>query len=158
MSGALFPLCSFLFNVEVVVLLTPTLVSNELSVRKLSPHAHFVVAMKLALTTWYGNVMQDITLFHGICLALANRLCWPLGSDVDSDRAMVRLFCQMRKTCLYHRWIAPKCFDAYLCKWSPFRGFMLNTGGHPLSEMVTFVKLNYYFPEKPLTLLCSHVD
>ena len=38
---------------------------------------------------------------------LANRLCWPLGNDVDSDRALVRLFCQMRKTCLYHRWIAP---------------------------------------------------
>ena len=38
---------------------------------------------------------------------LANRLCWPLGNDVDSDRALVRPFCQMRKTCLYHRWIAP---------------------------------------------------
>ena len=62
---------------------------------------------------------------------LANRLCWPLGNDVDSDRALVRLFCQMRKTCLHHRWIAPDWFDAYLSKWSPFREFVLNTGGHP---------------------------
>ena len=54
------------------------------------------------------------------------------------------LFCQMRKTSLYHRWSAPNWFDAYLCKWRPFREFMLNTRGHPLSEMVTFVKVNYY--------------
>ena len=31
---------------------------------------------------------------------LANRLCWPLGNEVDSDRALVRLFCQMRLVCI----------------------------------------------------------
>ena len=39
---------------------------------------------------------------------------------------------------------SPNWFDAYLCKWWPFREIMLNTGSHPLSEKVTFVKVNYF--------------
>ena len=62
---------------------------------------------------------------------LANRLCWPLGNDADSDRALVCLFCQTRKTCLRHRWVAPNWFDSFVYKWSPCRNFVLNTGGHP---------------------------
>ena len=61
-----------LTDVEVVVLPTPPLVRNELPVIKPSPNAHFVVTMKLALITWFGSVMQDITLFHGIYLANLN--------------------------------------------------------------------------------------
>ena len=71
-GGFISPLLSFLFNVEVVVLPTPPLVRNELPVIKPSPNAHFVVTMKLALITWFGSVMQDITLFHGIYLANLN--------------------------------------------------------------------------------------
>ena len=71
-GGFISPLLFFLFNVEVVVLPTPPLVRNELPVIKPSPNAHFVVTMKLALITWFGSVMQDITLFHGIYLANLN--------------------------------------------------------------------------------------